>query len=110
MRDLFTIFFCPKGPSSGNINIIITRKIYWVLSDPYRNETLFLQLILPYIFHLPIIPSITTVKIKGLHRTQEQEEKNILSSLSKKINHTKIHIPITFNINRLTAKKKENFM
>jgi len=55
MRDLFAIFFGPKGPSLGNIHIKITRKSYWVLSGAYRIETSFLQLILPYILHLQII-------------------------------------------------------
>jgi hypothetical protein len=65
----------------------------------------FLQLILPYILHLPIITSITTGKIKRVLRTQDQEEKNILSfTFQKKINHAKIHTQITFNINLLTVK------
>jgi len=66
MRDLFTIFFCPKGPSSGSIHIKITRKNYWVWSDPHRNETSFLQLILSFIYHLPIITSVTIVNKQGV--------------------------------------------
>jgi hypothetical protein len=30
--DLFTTGFSPKGPSSRNTNIKITRKLYWVTS------------------------------------------------------------------------------
>jgi len=36
--------FGPKGPSSGNTYIKITKK-YWVMSGLYMNEISFLQLI-----------------------------------------------------------------
>ena len=68
------------------------------MSGPYKNETAFVQLMLLYILYLPIITSVTTVKIKRLSRTQEQEKKNILSFTFQKNIRCKNTHPKYFNL------------
>jgi hypothetical protein len=46
--DLFITCFSPKGPSSNNTHIEITKKSYWVISGLYMNTISFLQLISLY--------------------------------------------------------------
>ena len=47
MGDLFTACFGPNEPFSGNTNIKIIKKSYWVMSGLYKNVS-FLQLITLY--------------------------------------------------------------
>lgn len=101
---IFTACFGPKGPSSDYTNIKITQKSYWVMSGPYRNETPFLQWILPYILHLPIITSITIVKNQESVQNTRTRRKIFSHSLSKKSNIKNTHLSY-FQYKPINCKK-----